>query len=260
MVARILLRRAKREFVKELGREVKISKERVYFVESQEKDFHTEFGAVSAKDLKRKDGSKILSNTKKEFVILSPSFIDHYRRIERLPQIIPLKDISLIISETAIGRESFVVDAGSGSGALACFLAHIAGQVVSYDIRDDFLAVARRNKDSLKLHNLAIKKGDVYRRIDERNADLVTLDLPEPWKAVKNVAKALKIGGFLVVYNPSITQVADFVNDIVKNDKFLYMKTVEVIERSWEVEGRKVRPKSGPIGHSGFLVFVRRVR
>ena len=76
---------------------------------------------------------------------------------------------------------------------------------------------------------------------------------------IGDTEKALKIGGFLVSYSPSVPQVMDFVNIISKNKEFLILKTIEVIERKWEVDERKVRPVSQSIGHSGFLTFVRRV-
>ena len=89
--------------------------------------------------------------------------------------------------------------------------------------------------------------------------DIITLDVPEPWNAVENCAKALKPGGFIVSYSPSVPQVADFVSSIKKNENFVYIKTVEISEREWEVDERKVRPKSQGIGHSGFLSFARKV-
>jgi len=52
----------------------------------------------------------------------------------------------------------------------------------------------------------------------------------------------------------------DFVNELHKHDQLLYLKTVEIIERLWEIEGRRVRPKSTGIGHSGFIVFARKIR
>ena len=83
--------------------------------------------------------------------------------------------------------------------------------------------------------------------------------MPEPWNALDNCSKALKIAGFLVSYSPSVPQVADFVNALRKKENFIYLKTVEITEREWEVEERKVRPKSKGIGHSGFLSFARKV-
>ena len=89
--------------------------------------------------------------------------------------------------------------------------------------------------------------------------DLVVLDLPTPWNAIQAVEKALRVGGYLVVYNPQITQTADFVNAVKANDKFIHEKTIELIERNWKINGPVARPRSGGIGHTGFLSFVRRV-
>jgi tRNA (adenine57-N1/adenine58-N1)-methyltransferase len=256
-VKRVLVRKGKKAYVKELDREVKVIKQQTYYVEDTDKDFHTQSGVISMKDLKRK--GKVLSSTGKEFFIFSPKFIDHYLRISRSAQIVTLKDIGAIIADTGIDSTSSVVDAGSGSGALACFLAHIAKEVTTYDIKDENLKIVRKNKAMLKLANLKVKKGDVYDRIDERNVDLVTLDLPEPGRALPNAMKALRPGGHLVVYNPQITQIADFVNQLAMHDGMMHIKTVELLERHWDIEGRKVRPKSSPFGHSGFLVISRKM-
>ena len=158
------------------------------------------------------------------------------------------------------GRLGDCFDAGAGSGALSCFLAAIAKEVVTYDIREDFIKVVKANIEFLGLKNIKIKHKDIYNETDEEDIDVVTLDVPEPWKALDNVSKALKPGGFLVSYSPSIPQVADFVNDVRKNTDFIYIKTVEITEREWEVEERKVRPKSRGLGHSGFLSFARKVK
>ena len=172
---------------------------------------------------------------------------------------ITLKDIGLIISETGIGKKSKVLDAGSGSGALACFLANLVKEVVTYEIRDDFIKIVKNNIDFLNLKNVKIKKKDIYDGIDEKDLDLIVLDLPEPWKALESARKALKPGAFLVSYSPTIPQVMDFVNKIREDDDFSYLKTSEIIEREWEVEQRKVRPRSQAIGHSGFITFVRKI-
>ena len=72
-------------------------------------------------------------------------------------------------------------------------------------------------------------------------------------------AKGYEVGGFLVSYSPTIPQTADFVNEVNKDKDFVHVKTSEIIERNWEIDGRKVRPRSQQIGHSGFISFVRRI-
>ena len=237
---------------------VLINKHDKFLVKDLSKDFHTKYGFFKKEDLKKKSG-KVISNTKKEFAVFEPYFIDLYKKIKRSAQIIPLKDFGLIVAETGINRSSKVIDAGSGSGALCCFLASIVKEVTTYEIREDFIEIVKKNIEFLGLKNIKIKKKDVYEGIDEKNVDLVVLDLPAPWKVINATKKALKVGGFLISYSPTIPQTADFVNEIIRDKDFVFIKTSETIERQWEIEGRKIRPRSQPIGHSGFISFARRI-
>ncbi len=123
----------------------------------------------------------------------------------------------------------------------------------------EYIQIAKQNIKSLGLKNVKIKNKNIYKEIDEKDVDLIILDLPEPWNAIRSAEKALKIGGFLISYSPTIPQVMDFVNTMSNNPRFIFLKAIEIIERNWEVYGRKVRPKSAGIGHSGFLTFVRKI-
>ncbi len=233
---------------------------RKFYVSDTGKDMHTQYGFIKSKELQdAKDGDILKTNTGKDVAIFTPSFIDLYEKIKRQAQIIPLKDIGLIISETGISPDWKIFDSGSGSGALSCFLAHLAskGKVFTYDIREDHMAICQKNIDLFELKNITCSIHDVYTGFPQKNADLITLDLPEPWLAVNHAKEALKIGGFLVSYSPSVPQMADFVNSIPQG--LVHLKTIEIIEREWEVSGRKIRPKTAAVGHSGFLTFVRRV-
>ena len=195
---------------------------RKFYAKDLGQDLHTQYGYVKKEELKKaKEGDLIKSNTNKEFFIFNPSFIDLYRKIKRDAQIIPLKDIGLIIAETGINKSSKVLDAGSGSGALACFLAGIAKEVVTYEIREDFIEIVKSNIEFLKLKNIKLKNKNIYNEIDDKNIDVVILDLPETWNAIDNCSKALNPGGFLVSYSPSVPQVEDFVNALRKNERFV---------------------------------------
>ena len=233
---------------------------RKFYVKDLDSDMHTQFGFISFKDMqKANDGDVLKTNTGKEMAIFTPSFMDLYEKIKRSAQIIPLKDIGLIISETGLSPDWKIIDSGSGSGALACFLAHLTpkGKVYTYDIREDHAKLCQENIELFGLKNITCKIHDAYKGFPQKNADLITLDLPEPWLAVNHAKEALKIGGFLVSYSPSVPQMADFVNSLPQG--ITHIKTIEIIEREWEVSGRKVRPVTAAIGHSGFLTFARRV-
>ncbi len=230
-----------------------------FFVKDTSRDFHTQFGVITKESLKKKH-AVIKTNTGKEISIIEPNFIDIYRKIKRAPQIISEKDIGRILTETGISSKSKILDSGTGSGALACYLAHIAKEVISYELREDFLKVAEENKNFLGLKNLKILNKDIYKGIEEKNLDVIILDLPEPWLVIKFAEKSLKLGGFLVSYSPSIPQTADFVNHLRENKNFIHIKTIEAIEREWEIEDRRVRPKTAGVLHTGFLSFARRIR
>ncbi len=257
---KILVSKGKKEYIPELKREVTTRKALRYYVTDMSKDFHTKYGIISKKDLKKKDGSKIKTNRDKEFVIFTSQFADDFRKLRRAPQTIIPKDFGAIIAETGLGKNDIVVDAGTGAGALACALANVCKKVVTYEIRDDHVEVAKENIKSLGINNITVKNKDVTKGITEKNVDLITLDLPEPWQAIKAVQKALKIGGWLVAYTPTITQASQFVEEIRKNESFLFDSTIEIIKRKWIIEGKRVRPQSAEIGHTAFLAFIRRLK
>lgn len=266
-MAKILFTRGKKQFIEDLNKEITLSKQRFYYVNKDDlnKDFITESGKISKKDLKKKDGSTIKTNKGKEFVIFSSDFIDDFRKIKRKAQIITPKDIGTIIAETGINDQSKVVDAGTGSGALACYLAHICKEVTSYDIRDDAIEVAKLNRKFLKIknQNLKIKKKDISKGIDEKNLNLIVLDMPEPWHTIKSCEKSLKVGGYLITYLPNVSQVSTFSNEIKKSknsNSFLHLKTIELIERKWKIDGKIARPNSKAIGHTAFLSFYRKIQ
>jgi len=259
-MAKILLKKGKKEFVKDLNKEITIDKQRFYYVFDTEKEFITENGKIDKKDLKKKDGSVIKSNNGKEFIIFSADFIDNYRKIGRRAQIITPKDIGVMLTETGINNKSKVVDAGTGSGALACYLARICKEVTSYEIRDDAIEISKKNRDFLGLKNLKIKKKDIFKGIDEKELDLVILDMPNPWNAIKSCDDSLKVGGYLVVYVPTVLQISDYLIELKKYDNFVYLKTIELIERKWKIDGRITRPESEGIGHTGFICFCRKIK
>lgn len=234
------------------------TKNHKYLVKDDSKDFHTKDGFLKSEDLKKaKLGDKLTSNTGKEFTVFDADFIDMYNKIKRKAQIIPRKDLGFIITETGLNRDSVIIEAGAGSGAVGCFLAKICKKVYSYEIREDFYKLVKENIEFFELKNMVLKLKDAKSGFDEKNVDFILLDLPDPWELIDVAKKSLKLGGFLVSYSPSVPQLMDFVNNL--DDSFHHVKSCEITEREWEVKDRKVRPLSQQIGHSGFLSFARKI-
>lgn len=256
---KILLRKAQKQFVPDLKREVTIAKEMQYYIRDLNKDVQTPLGMIRKSELKKKTGSTIKTAQGKEFTLLDADFLDDFKRIKRLPQTMSLKDLGNIISTTGINKESTVIDAGAGSGAVACYLAHLCKKVITYDVVEEHVKVTKENSEFLGLKNLTVKKGSIYDKIPEKNTDLVVLDVPEPSRAINTAANALKIGGFVVAYTIQATQLQQFVNAIHKDKRFQIIKSSELIERLWKVEGKVLRPHNIPIGHTGFLTFARKI-
>jgi len=215
-------------------------------------DLHTSLGVIKEEDMKN---GVVKSHLDKEFLVFDGSFIDKLNKIKRGPAIMLPKDIGLILAYTAINLKSKIVDAGSGCGVLAAFLGNISKNVTSYEKNKDFFDLAKKNLEFLDI-KVKLKNKDIYDGIDEKDLDLITLDLNEPWRVLKHAKKSLKSGGFLVCYLPNISQV----DTLVKESKEFYVERVlENIEREWIVDYQRLRPKNIILGHTGFLVFLRNI-
>jgi tRNA (adenine57-N1/adenine58-N1)-methyltransferase len=151
-----------------------------------------------------------------------------------------------------------VLESGVGSGALSMALLRAGADVVGYEIRPDFAAKARANVAAFLGADTAweVEERDVYEGIDQTELDRVVLDLPEPWRVVKHAEAALRPGGILVAYLPTIGQVAQL-RETLDASAFGLARTVEVLERSWHVQGQSVRPDHRMVAHTGFLTSAR---
>jgi len=243
------------------GREVKkvlisIKTRNKDYVKDLNESFVTNEGIISSKDLKSKK-EVVETNKGKKFYLLDPQFPDLWENLKRGPQIITAKDIGLIIAKTGVNKNSVVVDAGVGSGSLALSLANVCKKVTAYEINSTHLEIAKKNKEFFGMTNLEIKSGDIALKITEKNLDLITLDLPQPWEVIEKAEKALKMGGFLVVYLPNILQMKIFI-DAVGSSKIKVYETVELLERQWKIEGRIARPETAAVAHTGFITFCRK--
>ena len=216
-------------------------------------DFHSHLGTIKESDIKP---GIVKSHLNKDFIVFNSSFIDDIHEIKRGPAIAHYKDIGLIITTTGLGVGSMVVDAGSGCGNTASYFSRIGCNVTSYELKPDFFNLAKSNIENLNL-KVNIKNQDIYSGIDEKDLDLIHLDLLEPWKVIPHAKDSLKSGGFVVCYLPTITQVMEFVKHL--DNSFYLWKVSEVLEREWTVDNLKVRPKNQMLGHTVFLVFVRKI-
>lgn len=232
-----------------------------FLVEVGSNKLHTQDGIIDLKFLaKKKIGDEIKSHLGRKFKIVKPTLLDTLnKRMKRLPQIIMTKDAAAIIANTGVMPQSLVVDAGTGSGFLTIFLANYLplGKVVTYEKNKRFAKVAKENIKKSRLPNIKLKQKDITKGIDEKNVDLITLDMNHPEQVIKHAHRALVAGGWVVVYSPFIEQVAAVVKKL-KRKNFSNIKVIENIVREWEVE-KASRPKTIGLMHTGFLTFARKI-
>ena len=185
-----------------------------------------------------------------------------WRKLRRGPQIITLKDAGLISAFTGLQSGDSVVDAGAGSGFLAIYLASIvapAGKVSTYERNEVFAGIAKKNTDAAGLAGVVkLKEKDVFLGIDEKEVDLITLDLAEPERLLAPAKEALKMHGFLVAYLPHTEQVKALVLAAEK-EKFMHVRTIESSVREWLIREYGCRPGNTGIVFTGFLVFLQKV-
>jgi tRNA (adenine57-N1/adenine58-N1)-methyltransferase len=106
--------------------------------------------------------------------------------------------------------------------------------------------------------NLEIRIRDIYAGIDVQGVDRIVLDLPEPWRIVDGLAKALRPGGYVVSYLPTVLQVKQLVDTLSHQGEFALIDTVEILERHWHVAEMSIRPEHRMVAHTGFLTVARK--
>jgi len=236
------------------------SKARRYLVTLAEGgEFHTHAGITAHDDiLGQQEGITVRSTSGARYTVVRPTLSDFVLKMPRGAQVIYPKDLGPLLMLADIFRGARVFESGVGSGAVSMTLLRAGADVVGYELRADFAARARRNVESFLGTGLPyrIEERSAYEGIDESDLDRVVLDLPEPWQVVKHAEAALRPGGIFVAYVPTIGQVAQLREELA-GSAFAMAQTLEVLQRTWHVEGQSVRPDHRMVGHTGFLTSAR---
>jgi len=210
-------------------------------------------------------GTAFLTTKGKELFAFRPTLVDYTMTMPRKSGIIYPKDTAHILLWADVRPGGRVVAGGVGSGALLLALAVQVGAlgfVWGYDVRQDMLDFAAANLRQFMgggPANTELKLGDVYENIDERDVDSIILDVPEPWRALAQSALALKPGGVVIAYVPTIRQAESFTGALRSSERFGLVQTVEILVRDWHIRDRSVRPNHRMVGHTGFLTIARRI-
>src|SRR6187431_1904288 len=151
----------------------------------------------------REEGFTVTSSAGGEYLVFRPLLSEFVVSMPRGAAVVYPKDAAQIVAMADIFPGARVVEAGAGSGALTCSLLRAVGpqgRVSSYERREEFADVARRNVTqffggehpawSLTVADLAAALPDE----PAHTVDRVILDMLAPWECVDAVAGALAPG------------------------------------------------------------------
>lgn len=226
-------------------------------------EFHSHAGVLGHNALiGSPEGMAYRSSRGAEFIAVRPTLTDFVLKMPRGAQVIYPKDLGPMLFMADIHPGMRVLESGIGSGALSMTLLRAGAVVTGYELREDFAQRAKENvvaflgESTLERYSIEIR--NAYDGVDVLDFDRVLLDLPEPWQVISGLGSALRPGGIVVAYTPSITQVVRF-REALEAEGYGLIETTEVLNRGWHVEPPAVRPDHRMVAHTGFLTVGRRL-
>ena len=212
----------------------------------------------------REEGTLVQSSLNESFLVFRPTLAQLVPNLPRIAQVIYPKDLGPILIWGDIFPGATVIEAGVGPGALTiCLLRAVGpeGRLISYEIREDFAQMARDNIGSYygSAAHWTLKIEDITQHLEERDVDRILLDLPEPWQVTDKAWEALRPGGVLLSYLPTVIQVKSLVDSLREHRGFARIETMESLMRFWHLKGLSVRPEHRMVAHTGFITVARRL-
>jgi tRNA (adenine57-N1/adenine58-N1)-methyltransferase catalytic subunit len=228
--------------------------------------WHTTKGAVSHDDLiGGPEGVVIRSVGGMEYLAFRPILNEFMVSMPREAAVIYPKDAAQILMWTDIFPGARVLEAGVGSGALTLALLRAIGpegRLSSYERREDFAGVARKNVETFlgQPHPAwTLTVGDLVEAITDDPIDRAILDMLAPWDCIDAVGERLVPGGVVCCYVATATQLGRVADTLRAHGGFTEPHATETTVRDWHAEGLAIRPGHGTTGHTGFLITARRL-
>jgi len=210
------------------------------------------------------EGRPVGTTRGETFLMVRATLAEFVLAMPRGAQIIYPKDLSAILLAADIYPGATVLEAGTGSGALTMTLLRAVGpegRVFSYEVREDFGRLAAQNIGRYlgSSDQLVTRAHDIYESIPDGGLDRIILDVPEPWRVVHHAVTALRQGGVLASYVPTVPQAVRMVESLRQSGAFAMVETFETLVRPWNIEGASVRPAHRMVAHTAFITTARRV-
>jgi len=223
-----------------------------------------------------REGVVVRSSSGATYLVFRPRLSEYVLEMPRKSAIVYPKDVAIILVWADIYPGATVVESGLGSGSLTLALLRAVGptgEVIVYEQRADMIESALVNIGKYVMpglspnapgavaaapDNLIVREANIYDGIAETDVDRMVLDLPEPWRVLPHALDALRPGGIVACYSPSIVQVQRTVEALEAAHGFTQIESLEVLYRPWQIKGQAVRPVQQMVSHTAFLTFARR--
>jgi tRNA (adenine57-N1/adenine58-N1)-methyltransferase len=183
--------------------------------------------------------------------------------LKRGAQIILSKDIAQIVMGCGIGPGKRVLEVGTGSASLTIALAHFVGpegKVVTYEMNPKHAKNAWSNIQISGMEEIVeMREADAATCDDRSIYDAVIMDMPEPWGILEPMTLALKAGGYICAYIPTMNQAESVIN-AMRDRGYADTHALENIQREIVVGSGGTRPSFEMLGHTGYLCFGRKVK
>jgi len=236
-----------------------------WLVRIENEPYSSHLGGIRLFDIVGKDEGDWLVTTKgAKLMLFRPTLEDYIFSMKRHTQIIYPKDLSAMVFYGDVYPGCAILETGIGSGALALTLLRAMcgrGRLISVEKRVEFALGARENISRFfgaNPEHHSIIAADIQDVALNCTVDRVFVDLPEPWHAIPNFAKVLRMGGLLVSLSPNVGQVQLMYRELKANG-FGDIVNFELIRRDWKVDQMRARPFDRMVAHTGFITVAKRV-
>lgn len=230
----------------------------------KKQSLHTHVGVIKHADAIGKEyGSRLRTNKDKYVYLLEPTIHDFVMRSQHGTQIVYPKDLGYIAARSGVQSGQTIVEIGTGSGALTTFLASIVkprGHVYTFDVAPEFMEIAKKNitragmMKYVTMHEMDLK---VTKKMPLTEADMVVVDLGDPWTVVPQVRKMLKGSGAMIAICPTMNQLEKLTSSLIENE-FTDIECSEHILRTIDAREGKTRHSFYGIGHTTYIAFARK--
>jgi tRNA (adenine57-N1/adenine58-N1)-methyltransferase len=232
---------------------------RKWFVKLEKRTFGTHKGNINLTEfIDKEEGGKIQTNLGHSVYGFYPSLeeiILYY--IKRNTQIAYPKDLGYIILKLGIKEGVKIIECGTGTGVTSLVFSYFvgaSGKIYTYDNRKEFTEKAQKLVEEFGMKERVVCKiADIKDGFDEKDADILFLDIKEPQFYIEKVFFSLKPGGTFGIIVPTTNQVSD----VLKVFETMELSDVEVSEillRKYKTNSARLRPYDIMVGHTVYII------